>query len=193
MKRPSKYQWVVIIFFIVLFIGFFTGPTKPLDLVKTPEVAKAVSETEEVNNIIEPLSFNFPNENARVVMECQNPITSSGFVWVVESLDDVHPPKVDKIFYNLQKERNSPIQVASWRGIKSSNDNKLPVGDAFMLTVSQSKEDVLKNYKYYVFSVANSLEEVKQTKDVVVIPANVVVMTSSLIMTTHPCSSLNSK
>lgn len=188
MKNMSKWQWALVIMVIVILVGVFTGPTGVLDKKKNPEVAKVVTD-ETPTDIIAPLSFQFPKMNAKVEMRCITPDKHDGFSWDVTSLDGKHPPKALKIFFNFAVSKRDPIAPSGWRGIVSPGD-KLPMGDAFMVTAIQLKKAGAQSYNHYVFTVANSLEEARNTTDVVYVPVEVVSIISTAAMTSHPCSTL---
>lgn len=189
MKNMSKWHWGLVAITVVIVIGVFSGPTGVLDKEKNPEVAKVVSPEQVPTDIILPLSFAVPEMNARVVMRCIDPSSHSGFSWDVSSLDKEHPPKATKIFFNFAKTKRDPIINSGWRGIQPSS-GKMPVGDAFMITAIQLKDAGAQKYNHYVFTVANSLEQARQAKEVVYVPVEVVSLVSQATLQSHPCSFL---
>lgn len=189
MKSMSKWHWGLVAITAVIVVGVFSGPTGVLDRVKNPEVAKVVSPDQTPQDIILPLSFTVPDMNARVVMRCIDPTAHSGFSWDVSSLDKEHPPKATKIFFNFAKTKRDPITPSGWRGIQPSSD-KIPVGDAFMITAIQLKDAGAQKYNHYVFTVADSLENARLAKEVVYIPVEVVSLVSQATLQSHPCSAL---
>lgn len=189
MNKPSKWHWALIVIALTIILGVMTGPTGKVDKIKNPEVAKIVTPEKTPDNIIKPLSFDLPALNAKVEMRCINPGSHDGFGWYVESLDGTHPPKGDKIFFNFAQNKRESITPSGWRGIKPTTD-KIPVGDAFMLTAIQLKDVGADNYQHFVFGVANSLEEVRNTKEVAYVTVELVTLTSTLTMDSHPCSTL---
>lgn len=190
MKSMSKWHWALVGVTAVIVVGVFSGPTGVMDKAKTPEVAKMMTSEEKDSEVIAALSFQFPALNARVEMRCIDPSTThSGFSWNVTSLDKQNPPKATKIFFNFAKTKRDPVPPSGWRGIISPN-NKLPIGDAFMLTAIQLKDAGSQSYNQYVFAIANSLDEVKRTQDIVYVPVGVVSMISTSTMSSHPCSTL---
>lgn len=192
MKKMSKWHWALVGMTAIIVIGVLSGPTGVVDKYKTPEVAKVVTPDSDQTDLIVPLSFQFPNLNAKVEMRCIDPSTThSGFSWNVSSLDKKNPPPATKIFFNFAKSKRDPLVASGWRGIQSPND-KLPMGDAFMLTAIQLKDAGSQSYNHYVFAVANSLETVRNVsqEDVVYVPVGVVSMISTTTMASNPCSTL---
>lgn len=189
MKSMSKWHWGLVVITVAIAVGVFTGPTGIVDRNKTPEVAKVVSPDQTPTDMVLPLSFSIPDLNAKVEMRCIDPTSHSGFSWKVLSLDKRNPPKATKIFFNFAKTRRDTIVPSGWRGIQPTSD-KIPVGDAFMLTAIQLKTAGSQNYNHYVFTVANSLEDAQKTKDVVYVPVEVVSLISESTLQSHPCSTL---
>lgn len=189
MKSMSKWHWGLVVITVVIAVGVFTGPTGIIDRDKNPEVTKVVAPDQPPSDMVLPLSFSISDLNAKVEMRCIDPTSHSGFSWKVLSLDKKSSPKATKIFFNFAKTKHDPIVPSGWRGIQPSSD-KIPVGDAFMLTALQLKTAGSQNYNHYVFTVANSLEEAQKAKDVVYVPVEVVSLISESTLQTHPCSTL---
>jgi hypothetical protein len=190
-KKLTKWQWLMIVIGAILVIGILSGPSGTVDTQKNTEVAKAVGVKDAISNEVEPLSFTFPDQNAKVTMQCVTPGSHDGFTWEVTSLDGKNPPTANKIYFNMAKSKSNVIVASAWRGIISKGD-KVPVGDAFMITAFQLKDNLAKEgFKYFVFGVANSLEEVQASSKAVFIPVDLVVMTSALTLNQHPCSTQN--
>lgn len=189
MNKPSKWHWALIVIALTIILGVMSGPNGKVDKLKTPEIAKIVDPEKVPDNVIKPLSFDLPKLNARVEMRCINPGVHDGFGWYVESLDGKHPPQGDKVFFTFARSKQETIAPSGWRGIKPTSD-KIPVGDAFMLTAIQLKDVGADTYRHFVFSVADSLDDVRKTKEVVYITVELVTLTSSVTMDSHPCSTL---
>lgn len=193
MKNMSKWHWGLAAITIAIAVGVFSGPTGVLDKKKNPEVAKVVSPDETPTDVVLPLSFNIPELNAKVVMKCIDSKTEhSGFSWDVLSLDKEHPPAATRIFFNFAKTKRDPVVASGWRDIRPSSD-KIPVGDAFMITAIQLKDAGAQNYNHYVFTVAKTLEGARQSKYFIYVPVEVVSLISQSTLQSNPCSSLQSQ
>lgn len=190
MKSMSKWHWGLVAITAVVVVVVFSGPTGVLDKEKNPEVAKVVSLDQTSTDIVLPLSFNIPDLNAKVEMRCNDPKTAhSGYSWSVLSLDKKNPPAATRIFFNFAKTKRDPIFPSGWRDIKPSSD-KVPVGDAFMITAIQLKDAGAQNYNHYVFTVAKTLEGARASKSVVYVPVEVVSLISQSTLQSSPCSSV---
>lgn len=189
MKKLAKWQWGLIIVGLIVIFSTMTGPKRTMDTSKTPEIAKVVENVKDVSDVVPTFSFKFPDANASVVMKCVTPDSPDGFSWDVVSLDGTNPPKATKIYFNLAKSKSDPIVESNWRGIISQGD-KMPIGDAFMLTAFQMNDQIKNIYKYYVFGLGESLEDVRNSGQVVYVPIDLVTMTAALTMNSHPCSTM---
>lgn len=192
-EKITKWHCIVMVVVVVILVNMCSGPSNPTTKSNTTDVIKQAAEVSENKDTVDTFSFTFPDLNARVEMRCVKPGAPDGFEWLVTSLDGKHPPKGNKVFFNFQEERNSPIVSSNWRGILPVANGKTPTGDAFMITAVQMQNNVIGSYKYYVFGVGNSLRDVQRQGTGVLVSVKLVGTASSLIMNNHPCSTLKAQ
>lgn len=192
-KNITKWHCMLMVVGIVILVNMCSGPSNPTTKPHATDAIKQAVVANETKDVVDAFSFTFPDLNAKVEMRCVTPGAPDGFEWYVSSLDGKHPPKGNKVFFNFQKERGTPIVSSNWRGILPVANGKTPTGDAFMVTAVQMSENLTGSYKYYVFGVGNTLEDVKRQGTGILVSVKLVTNTSSLILSNHVCSTMKTQ